>query len=197
MIITAATNNKEKLREIRAICEGLHIDCVSLAEAGVVSDPEETGTTLRENAAIKARAVFKVTGTPVIADDSGLFINALGGLPGVHSARYAEDDLSRIDKVLRELDGVKNREAQFRTVICFINEYGIEEYFNGYVSGEIAYAPQGENGFGYDPIFIYPGERGERRSFAEISAYEKNIISHRAKALGELKIYLKDKYNDK
>jgi XTP/dITP diphosphohydrolase len=197
MIITAATNNKGKLREIRAICEELNVNCIGLAEAGIESDPEETGDTLRENAAIKARAVFKVTGTPVIADDSGLFINALGGLPGVHSARYEKNDLARIDKVLKNLEGVKNREAQFRTTICFINEYGIEEFFNGFVEGEIAYAPQGENGFGYDPIFLYPGENGQKRSFAEINAYEKNIISHRANALRELKNYLGEKYSDK
>jgi XTP/dITP diphosphohydrolase len=197
MIITAATNNRGKLDEIKYICGEFGIDCKSLAESGITSDPEETGQTLRENAAIKARAVFRVTGTPVISDDSGLFVDALGGLPGVFSARYAPTELERIDKLLREMDGIRNRSAQFRTAICFINEYGKEEYFNGFVGGEIGFAPQGENGFGYDPIFIYTSENGERRTFAEISAFEKNIISHRAKALFEFKAYLADCYGER
>jgi XTP/dITP diphosphohydrolase len=196
MIITAATNNKEKLREIKAICSECGVDCISLSETGIVSDPEETGKTLEENAAIKARAVFEKLKSPVIADDSGLFINALGGLPGVHSARYAENDLARIEKVLKSLEGEQNRAAQFRCVICFIDENGSETLFSGAVEGEIAYEPQGENGFGYDPIFLITNGI-KRRSFAEITAYEKNIISHRAKALGELKDYLKEKYDDK
>jgi XTP/dITP diphosphohydrolase len=196
-IITAATNNKNKLTEIKSICSQFGINCRGLAEAGVDSDPEENGATLSENAAIKARAVYKLTKTPVVADDSGLFINALGGLPGIRSARYAENDLARIEKVLSEMDGVKNREAQFRCSICFIDEKGREFNFGGSVSGEIARQPQGENGFGYDPIFIYECSDGVRRSFAEISAYEKNLISHRAAALGEFSKFLGEKYDDK
>jgi XTP/dITP diphosphohydrolase len=196
MTITAATNNKEKLREIKSICSECSVDCIGLFEAGIKSDPEETGKTLEENAAIKARAVFEKIKSPVIADDSGLFINALGGLPGVHSARYAADDSARIDKVLHNLEGEQNRAAQFRCVICFIDENGNETLFSGAVEGEIGYEPQGENGFGYDPIFLITNGI-KKRSFAEISAYEKNIISHRAKALSGLKDYLKEKYDDK
>jgi XTP/dITP diphosphohydrolase len=194
MIITAATNNRGKLDEIRYICGGFGIEVKSLKDAGIESDPEETGLTLGDNAAIKARAVFKVTGTPVIADDSGLFIDALGGLPGIKSARYAPTELERIDKILTEMEGLTNRSAQFRTAICFIDEYGVEEYFNGFVKGDIGHFPRGENGFGYDPIFIYTSENGVKRTFAEISAFEKNLISHRANALSEFKSYLKDTY---
>ncbi|MDR0991423.1 MAG: RdgB/HAM1 family non-canonical purine NTP pyrophosphatase [Ruminococcus sp.] len=197
MIITAATNNKGKLEEIKDICNQFGIKCRGLAEAGISSDPEETGKTLSENAAIKARAVYEIAKTPTVADDSGLFIDALGGLPGIKSARYAENDLARIERVLSETKGAKNRSAQFRCAICFIDENGEEFIFNGAVSGEIAKAPQGENGFGYDPIFIYECSDGVKRSFAEISAYEKNLISHRAVALGELSKFLGERYADK
>jgi XTP/dITP diphosphohydrolase len=197
MIITAATNNKNKLYEIKSICTYYDIECRGLAEAGIKSDPEETGKTLEENAAIKARAVFDIIKTPTVADDSGLFINALGGLPGINSARFAATDLARIDKVLYELGGETNRTAQFRCAICFIDENGEEFIFTGSVSGKIARSPQGENGFGYDPIFIYDCADGVRRSFAEITAYEKNLISHRAVALAELKKFLGERYADK
>jgi XTP/dITP diphosphohydrolase len=196
MMMTAATNNKEKLREIRAICSQYGIECKSLSEANIKSDPEEIGNSLEENAAIKARSVYEITKSPVIADDSGLFINALGGLPGVHSARYAETELARIDKVLHNLEGVSDRVAQFRCCICFIDENGKETLFSGSVDGEIAYEPQGENGFGYDPIFLY-GNGGKKRSFAEITAYEKNLISHRANALAELRKFIEEIYGDK
>jgi XTP/dITP diphosphohydrolase len=197
MIITAATNNKNKLGEIKSICSQFSIECRGLAEAGISSDPEETGTTLAENAAIKARAVFDIIKTPTVADDSGLFIDALGGLPGIKSARFAETDLARIDKVLNEMSGESYRTAQFRCAICFIDENGEEFIFGGSVSGKIARSPQGENGFGYDPIFIYDCADGVRRSFAEITAYEKNLISHRAVALAELKKFLGERYADK
>jgi XTP/dITP diphosphohydrolase len=177
-MIIAATNNPGKLREIREI---LGSDVISLADAGVVSEPLEDGETLRDNALIKARAAFR--DTPVIADDSGLFIDALLGEPGVNSARFDVPGKRR-EKVLRLLDNENNRAAHFETVICYFDGKRTE-YFTGRLDGVITYENRGENGFGYDSIFEV-----DKRTLAEMTETEKNAISHRKKALEKLKEYL-------
>jgi XTP/dITP diphosphohydrolase len=179
-MIIAATNNPGKLSEIREISGS---DVVSLKEAGIVSEPEENGLTLQENALIKARAAFR--DTPVIADDSGLFIDALDGEPGINSARFDVPGKRR-EKVLRLLDGVENRAAHFETVICYFDGE-CPQYFTGRLDGVIALENRGENGFGYDSIFEVDG-----RTLAEMTETEKNAISHRKQALEKLKNYLEN-----
>ncbi len=184
MKLILASNNKNKLREIREIFSPLGFEVLSQQEAGVSCDPEENGSTFEENAAVKARAVFEALPEKhyVIADDSGLCVDALGGAPGIFSARYA-DEGHRCERVLSEMKDVPDdkRGAKFKPD-------GSSESFRGECHGRIGYEKRGTNGFGYDPIFMY----GEH-SFAEISAEEKNSVSHRANALGELKKYFSDK----
>lgn len=179
MKIILTSNNKNKLREFREILESAGFEVISQAQAGADIEAEENGETFEENARIKARAVYELLKMPVISDDSGLEVDALGGAPGVHSARYAEPGHRR-ERVLRELAGVpyEKRTARFVCVICYIDEKGNEHFARGECEGHIGFENRGENGFGYDPIFMY----GDR-SFAEISAEEKNRISHRAAAL--------------
>jgi XTP/dITP diphosphohydrolase len=180
-MITIASNNEGKLREIGEI---LGVKVQTLSQAGIVSNPDEDGNSLKENALIKAAAAKKFTENPVIADDTGLFINALGGEPGVNSARYAEPGHRR-EKVLKLLDGVSDRSAYFETVICYIDDN--VHFFTGRVDGNITTENRGENGFGYDSIFEYEG-----KTFAEMTDEEKNTISHRKRALEKLKKYLED-----
>ncbi|MCM1579609.1 MAG: RdgB/HAM1 family non-canonical purine NTP pyrophosphatase [Ruminococcus sp.] len=179
MKIILTSNNKNKLREFREILEPAGFEVISQSEAGVDIEAEENGETFEENARIKARAVYDRLKMPVIADDSGLEVDMLGGEPGVRSARYAEVGHRR-ERVLRELEGVPwdKRTARFVCVICYIDEEGNEHFARGECEGKIGYENRGENGFGYDPIFMYNG-----KSFAELSAEEKNRISHRARAL--------------
>ncbi|MDR0987723.1 MAG: RdgB/HAM1 family non-canonical purine NTP pyrophosphatase [Ruminococcus sp.] len=172
----AATNNPGKLREIREILGG---GIISLSEAGIVSEPVEDGLTLRDNAYIKAKAAFR--NVPVIADDSGLFIAALDGAPGVNSARFDVPGKRR-GKVLKLLEGVTERAAYFETVICYFDGVNTE-FFTGRLDGVIAHENRGEFGFGYDSIFEVDG-----LTLAEIP--DKNKISHRKKALEKLKEYL-------
>ena len=184
--IILASNNKGKISEISQILSPLGYEVVSMRDAGFDMDIEENGTTFSENAAIKARAVFDITNTSVIADDSGLEVEYLNGAPGVYSHRYAGEDATdedRYRKLLKELENVpdEKRKAAFVCAICYIDENGRESFVTGRVSGRIGYEPKGENGFGYDPVFMY-----DERSFAEISAEEKNRISHRADALRQL-----------
>lgn len=191
--IILASNNKNKIREISEILSPLGYEVISQRDAGADFEVEETGTTFAENAAIKARAVYEHCKTAVIADDSGLEVDYLKGAPGVYSHRYAGEnatDADRNAKLLNELSGVpeENRGAQFTCVICFIDENGREELVKGVYRGKIGYEPMGENGFGYDPVFMC----GEK-SFAQISPEEKNKISHRAKALDGLCSLLKKK----
>ena len=185
MKIILASNNKNKLREIREILEPAGFEVVSQAEAGADIEVEENGKTFAENAFLKAKAVYEMTGLPVLADDSGLEIEALDGAPGVFSARYAPEG-QRKAKVLAEMKDVpdEKRTADFACCICYIDEKGAEHYFEGKCFGKIGYENRGTNGFGYDPIFMY----GDK-SFAEISAEEKNKLSHRALALKKLKEY--------
>ena len=177
MKVILALNNKHKLEEIKKILTPLGYEVVSQAEAGVDIDVEETGTTFEENAALKAQAVYD------ISDDSGLEVDYLNGAPGIYSHRYAGEnatDADRCAKLLSELNGVETekRTARFVCVLCFIDDKGEKLVIRGTVEGIIGTEPKGENGFGYDPVFMY----GDR-SFAELSAEEKNSVSHRADAL--------------
>ncbi len=183
MKIILASNNKNKLREVREILEPIGIDVISQSEAGVDIEAEETGKTFEENAYIKAKAVYDIKKLPVIADDSGLEIDALNGAPGIYSARYAEPGHRR-EKVLNEMINIpdEKRTANFTCCICYIDNDGNAHYFTGKVFGKIGYESRGTNGFGYDPIFMY----GDK-TFAELTAEEKNSVSHRADALKKLK----------
>ncbi len=184
-----ASNNKHKLVEVRAALEGI-VEVVSLAEAGLEGEIPETANTLQGNALQKAQWVWERSHTDCFADDTGLEVDALGGAPGVYSARYAGEHCSfddNIDKLLAALDGQRNRKADFRTVICLI-ENGKECYFEGRVDGQILSErhTNGE-GFGYDPIFM-PDRFAV--SFAEMPLDVKNSISHRGLAVAKLKEYL-------
>ena len=184
MKIVFATNNAHKLSEVSALL-GDRFELVTLREVGITEDIPETGATLDENASIKARYVYERTGLNCFADDTGLEVEALGGAPGVHSARYATDGhdfAANNRKLLRELEGKANRKARFRTVISLIVD-GVERQVEGIVKGEITTSESGAEGFGYDPLFI---PEGYDRTFAEMSAEEKNAISHRGRAVAKL-----------
>jgi XTP/dITP diphosphohydrolase len=192
MNMILASNNPHKLREFREILEPLGCHVISQEEAGIHVDPEETGETFEENSAIKARAVYEIAKCAVIADDSGLEVDALGGEPGVHSARYGgtRDDKTHNDLVLKKLEGVpdEKRTARFVCAITYIDENGVESQFLGKFEGRIGYEELGENGFGYDPIFMV----GDVSS-AELSPDEKNAVSHRGKALRMLAEFIKER----
>lgn len=189
MKIVFATNNQHKLSEVRATL-GDGFEVVTLREVGITEDIPETGATLDENASIKARYVYERTGLNCFADDTGLEVEALGGAPGVHSARYAtegHDFAANNRKLLSELSGVENRRARFRTVISLIRD-GVEQQVEGIVDGVIATVESGCEGFGYDPLFI---PEGCEVTFAEMTADQKNAISHRGRAVAELVKLLK------
>ncbi len=192
--VVIASNNAHKVEEIKtALCfDGWEFKTMS--EAGVVSSPEETGTTFEENARIKARAVYDITHTAVLADDSGLVVDALQGAPGVYSSRYSGvdgDDEANNAKLLEELKSIsqEERSARFVCVLVFIDEDGSETVAKGCVEGRIGYEEEGSNGFGYDPLFL-PEYFGYSQTLAEVSQDAKNKISHRGNALRELKKYL-------
>jgi len=184
-----ATNNKHKLSEVRPMLEG-KVLIHSLSEIGLEGDIPETADTLEGNALQKAQWVYERTGRDCFADDTGLEVDALGGAPGVYSARYAGEGCSfddNMDKLLAALDGVENRKARFRTVICLL-ENGQPHYFEGKVEGRILTEKHGTEGFGYDPIF-QPDDSGV--PFAEMDMESKNRISHRGRAMVKLIDYLK------
>jgi XTP/dITP diphosphohydrolase len=188
MQIVFASNNKNKIKEINHLLEN-SFTLLSLNDIDIDEDISENELTIEGNALVKARYIHKVTGMNVFADDTGLEIEALNGLPGVHSARFAgedKDSVANIDKVFRMLGNKQNRKARFRTVIALIFN-GNEYLFEGIVTGQIIRKKRGKGGFGYDPIFI-PDR--EKRTFAEMELKEKNIISHRAKAFKKLKEFL-------
>lgn len=190
--IIVATNNRNKLAEFRDILSTVDVELVSLAEAGINADPDENGTTLTANAEIKARAVYDQCHMPVMADDTGLFIDALDGRPGIYSARYAGPDGNNggnIDKVLAELGSTprKKRTARFITVICLIDENGVSHYFHGCCEGWIAFERQGI-GFGYEPIFCM----NNGFSLADMGQKAKDRRSHRARATHKLAFYLRE-----
>ncbi len=185
-----ATNNKHKVEEVRAALGGM-VQIVTLAEAGLSGEIPETADTLQGNALQKAQWVWERTGMDCFADDTGLEVDALGGAPGVYSARYAGEHCSfddNINKLLAALDGQNNRRADFRTVICLIED-GEPKYFEGRVDGQILTERHSNGeGFGYDPIFM-PDRFA--LSFAEMPLDVKNTISHRGLAVQKLVEYLK------
>ena len=187
MELIFATHNQHKLEEVKQMLPSA-IQFKSLTEIGFHDEIEETGTTFIENARIKAETISSKTGVNVFADDSGLVIEALDGAPGVYSARYAGTGKSEdnIAKVLQELEGVTNRNAYFIAVFCLILD-GKEYLFEGRVNGTIATEILGADGFGYDPIFI---PEGYTSSFAQMSAEEKNSMSHRGRAVEQLNEFL-------
>ncbi len=186
MKFVIATNNKKKLVELRAILDEFGIEALSLAEAGIESDVEETGSTFEENSFLKAEAAMKLSGLPAIADDSGLAVDALSGAPGIYSARYGgdacKDDVERYQYLLKNMENVEdeNRGARFVSVITCLFPDGREICARGECEGRITREPSGNGGFGYDPVFFVDGEDA---TMAEISAERKNQISHRANAL--------------
>jgi XTP/dITP diphosphohydrolase len=186
MEIVFASANEHKVQEVEW---KLGVKLKSLSAIGCVDEIPETGATLEENARIKARYVWNTYGMSCFADDTGLEVETLDGRPGVYSARYAGPQKNAADNMallLRELEGKSNRRARFRTVICLILE-GHEHLFEGIVNGRIIEKPRGSHGFGYDPVFI---PEGSETTFAEMSLDEKNIISHRGRAIQSLAAFL-------
>ena len=193
MKLVFATNNKHKLQEVRDIV-GDRVEVLSLADINCCDDIPETADTLQGNALIKARHIYEKYGFDCFADDTGLEVEALDGAPGVYSARYAGEECdseANMRKLLENLTGKTNRNAQFRTVIALIVK-GEEMLFNGIVKGNIATEKRGDSGFGYDPIFI---PEGHCESFAQMSSEMKNSMSHRFRATQQLGDYLKENYD--
>lgn len=189
--VIIATNNAHKVEEIETALSFKGWEFKTLKEAGIVSNPEETGTTFVENARIKAKAAHEISGLATLADDSGLIVDALDGAPGVYSSRYSGkegDDAANNAKLLRELSQVpaEQRSARFACNLVFIDEDGTETDAEGFIEGFIGFEERGEEGFGYDPLF-YPDEFNGEKSLAEVSQAEKNAISHRGNALRNLK----------
>ncbi|MBW7573575.1 RdgB/HAM1 family non-canonical purine NTP pyrophosphatase [Caproiciproducens faecalis] len=179
MKFVMATHNQKKLDELERILMPLHIS----VSAPYLLEVEETGTTFAENAFLKADSACRETGLPAVADDSGLMVDALNGAPGVYSARYAGEDATDLDRIHKLLDALKDvpeekRTAKFVSAICCVFPDGSQITAQGECAGTIAFAPEGEGGFGYDPIFLVNG-----RSFAQLTAEEKDEISHRGRAL--------------
>ena len=206
MKIVFATGNPGKIREAAEIL-GEGFELVTPASLGITEDIPETGNTLRANSMQKADYIYKKTGLPCFADDSGLEVDILGGAPGVETARYAGPDRNpdaNIDKLLSEIarrekeaamartNGLStakaNRQARFRTCVTYINEKGEHRFFDGVMEGRIAYARAGKGGFGYDPIFI---PQGYEKTNAQLGEAVKNTISHRGKALRAMAEYIK------
>ena len=190
MKLIIASNNRGKIREYKDIFAPFGFQVYSQGEENIRLETEETGSTFEENAALKARAIRQVSRCCVIADDSGLEVEALGGEPGLYSARYKglETEHERRLAVLKGLEGSDNRKARFVTCICFIDENGEEHFFTGTWNGEIAPEEEGTNGFGYDPIFI--PEEGNGRTTASLPLSFKETHSHRAKAVRSLLSWL-------
>lgn len=196
MKIAIATNNRNKLKEIRAVLGGFFDEMLSLGDLGIDVEIEETGATLTENALIKARTIRDMTGLVSLADDSGLMCDALGGAPGVYSARYAgeeHDDAKNNALLLKNIAG-KDRTAHFCSVIALCLPDGREYTAEGRVDGVITEEARGNGGFGYDPLFFSP-ELG--KTFAEASAEEKNSVSHRGRALRNMELVVEKEDLDK
>jgi XTP/dITP diphosphohydrolase len=187
--VIISSSNKGKIKEIKNILSKFDVDIISKDDIGYGSfDVIEDGTTLEMNAEKKAIELWKLTGGIVIADDTGLFVEALNGKPGVYSARYAgdnstyEDNNNLLLEKMKDMEGSK-RKAYFKTVIVVIDDKGKSHIAEGICNGEIAYELSGENGFGYDPLFV---PEGFERTFAEMNDEEKNTVSHRGKAVRNL-----------
>ncbi len=189
--IVFATGNAHKLEELREITELVTGDAnfIEFSTPPKPFDPDENGITFEENSLIKAREANRITGMMTLADDSGLCVEALDGRPGLHSARYADSQDEKIEKLLAEMDGKTNRRAKFVCAMTLLDENGeILTVELGECHGEIALSRAGSNGFGFDPVFV---PSGENRTLAEMSDVEKNTISHRANALKKVIEYLK------
>ncbi|MEG0686566.1 MAG: XTP/dITP diphosphatase [Erysipelotrichales bacterium] len=191
--LIVASNNKNKIKEIKAILADYNIEVLSLEDINIDIDVEETGTTFKENAYIKAKTIFDLVKIPVIGDDSGLEVEALDNEPGIFSARYAglhKSDSDNVDKLIKNMDGVENKKARFvcsmALVISEDEEYIVEDYLYGEIIGE----RRGENGFGYDPIFYL---KDLDKTNAQLSADHKNSISHRAKALKQIEKIVRER----
>ena len=193
MKLIMATGNQNKVREIREMLKGSDIEIISMKEAGITADIEENGTTFEENAVIKAEAIRDLSGQMVLADDSGLMIDAMDGGPGVHSARFMGEDTSYDIKnaaILKELENVPDEERGARFVCAMALAFPVKDgakpktqIYRGVFEGRIAYEAKGENGFGYDPIFFVPSRN---MTSAELSPEEKNAMSHRGNALRQV-----------
>jgi XTP/dITP diphosphohydrolase len=186
-----ATNNQHKIAELTALLVGAGVTILTKADFPDFPEIEETANTLAENALEKSRTIFRMYGIPAVADDTGLEVDYLGGAPGVYSARYAGEGCSFADnnrKLLRELEGVpaEQRRARFVTVIA-VTYADRDVCLEGAVNGHIATEPRGDNGFGYDPVFVY---QPLGKTFAEMGSEMKNLVSHRAVALGKFKDWL-------
>lgn len=196
-IIILATNNKSKVNEISEMMSGSDITFVSLADAGINVEVEETGTTFEENALLKAREICKLSGKPTISDDSGLEIDALDGAPGIYSSRFMGEDTSydiKNNALIEKLENVADpdRTARFRCCMALVLPDGREFVTEGAMEGIIAREPKGINGFGYDPILFIPEYN---RTSAELSSEEKNNISHRGEALRKMIEVIKKELN--
>ena len=204
MKIVLATSNKHKVQEINDIVnnslplleERVGVRCQQVCDSGIEFilppegfDPVEDGETFEANSRIKALAAWEISKNWSLADDSGLCIKALGGKPGIHSARYAETPQKRIERVLNEMQGIKERDAEFVCAMTLVNPEGKVVFScKGICEGSITEKPAGVNGFGYDPIFLV---KGDKRTMAELSEEEKNQISHRSRALNQIVDYMK------
>ena len=185
--LVLATRNQGKISEFRALLSGFDVELKSLKEFGPIPSAVEDGATFEENAYKKALFAARALGLPALADDSGLVVPALGGHPGVRSARYAgngADDRANNLKLLKAMEGVKNRKAAFECVIAVAVPRGPSLIYEGKCEGEIIQTPAGDQGFGYDPLFYCPPLK---KTFAQMSLEEKNRVSHRGKAMAELR----------
>ena len=195
--IVLATHNRDKREELQEALSGFTVKILSLNDFPFIGEIEEVGKTLLENSMIKAKTVHNLTQLPVIADDTGLEVEALNGAPGIYSARYAGEDVTyedNVNKLLAEMENIplENRKAQFRTVISFVDK-DRELWTEGTIKGIIVETAKGKNGFGYDPVFFVPELE---KTFSELSIGEKNKISHRGLAMKKFRILLREFISD-
>jgi len=195
--IVLATQNRDKREELQEALSEFTVKILSLNNFPFIGEIEEVGQTLQENSMIKAKTVHNLTQLPVIADDTGLEVEALNGAPGIYSARYAGEDVTyedNVNKLLAEMENIplENRKAQFRTVISFVDK-DRELWTEGRIKGIIGESAKGKNGFGYDPVFFVPELE---KTFSELSIGEKNRISHRGLAMKKFRILLREYISD-
>ena len=189
--LVAATHNKGKVKELKALFEPAGLEVISAIELDL-AEPDETELTFSGNALIKARAAAQATGSPALSDDSGLEVNALGGMPGVHTAIWAGEPrdfyvaMKKVEDLLQDI-GATDRSARFVSCLAVVWPDGHEEVFEGYVEGDLVWPPRGERGFGYDPVFV---AKGETLTFGEMDPAKKHAMSHRADAFRKLKAAL-------
>ena len=193
MKLIIATHNSDKEKELRSVLDDFPVEVISLKQFPEIGDIEETGSTLYENAKLKADTVNRVTNLPCLGDDTGLEVDALGGAPGVYSARYAGDNVSYEDNMMKLLSELRStpsekRTARFRTII-FYTDGNRELYTQGEIQGIITKSPRGANGFGYDPVFYIPELK---KTMAELTSAEKNKLSHRGQAMRKFRKLLLD-----